>query len=146
LKKVKIRTLRIEDYDSITALWRRANLPFKPNGRDSRKEIMKQMTACPELFVGAFAQSSLVGIAVGSYDGRMKGWINRLAVDPNWRRQGVARELVSEVEGVLKEHGVAIFCALIGTPNSESVDFLREMGYVPHFDILYMSKRRDRRA
>jgi ribosomal protein S18 acetylase RimI-like enzyme len=145
MKKVTIKTLRIEDYDSIIALWRRAGLPFRPKGRDRREEIERQMTACPDLFVGAYIQSSLVGVAVGSFDGRLKGWINRLAVDPGWRRQGIARELVSEVERVLKEHEVAIFGALIEIPNEESTKFFQEMGYTPHPDILYMSKRQSRR-
>ena len=39
----------------------------------------------------------IVGVVLGTYDGR-RGWILRLAVHPDQRRQGFATRLVQEVE------------------------------------------------
>jgi GNAT superfamily N-acetyltransferase len=94
----------------------------------------------PELFLGAFEGRILVGTLVGSYDGR-KGWINRLAVDPEHRRKGIAQLLIARVEMALRKKGARIICALVETPNLESVNLFEKLGYITHRDILYLSKR-----
>ncbi len=142
LKPTEIRTLTIGDYDAIIDLWKRAGLPFKPKGRDSEKTTEKQMKAFPEFFIGAFQEKKLVGVTIASYDGRMKGWINRLAVDPEYRRRGIAGKLIQTAEKTLENHGATIFCALIEIPNEESLSLFQKMGYTAHRDILYISKRK----
>lgn len=141
MKQIELRTLMIEDYESMIRLWKRAGLPFKPRGRDSKRMIDMQMKVFPEFFIGAFHQDNLVGVVIASYDGRMKGWINRLAVDPSYRRRGIAEHLISRAEKASKGRGAAIFCALIETPNEESVKLFQKMGYVTHKDVLYVTKR-----
>lgn len=121
-------------------LWVKAGLPFKPRGRDSKMAIAAQMKANPEFFIGAFENNILVGIALLSSETR-KGWINRLAVDPDYRHRGVAKALISESEKILRKHGLTIFCALIEDYNSASRKLFKECGYVEHHDILYFSKR-----
>lgn len=139
---MEIQTLRIDDYEAILNLWRKAGLPFKLNGRDSRLMIEKQMQAFPEFFLGAFHRGRLVGVVIGSYDFRLKGWINRLAVDPKYRRKGIAKKLVEKVESLLEKHGASIICALIETSNENSINLFQEMGYFKHPEILYVSKRK----
>jgi ribosomal protein S18 acetylase RimI-like enzyme len=142
MKEIRFRTLTIEDYDSITRLWSRAQLPFKPKGRDSRKAMQEQMQCDPEFFLGAFDGEQLVGVVVGSHDGRKKGWINRLAVHPLYRRRGIAQKMVVRMENILKEHGAQIFCSLIEEPNQQSIKFFKKIGYeTPNLRILYMTKR-----
>jgi ribosomal protein S18 acetylase RimI-like enzyme len=70
-----------------------------------------------------------------------KGWINRLAVDPNHQRHGIAKALVDEAEKVLRKHGAKIFCALVEDDNVASKEFFKKCGYVEHRDIIYFSKR-----
>ena len=55
----------------------------------SKKALAAQIAAAGDLFVGAFEGERLVGSALGSVDGRAKGWINRVAVDPDRRRRGL---------------------------------------------------------
>lgn len=141
MKQIEFRTLTIKDYESMIKLWKRAGLLFKPRGRDSKRMIDRQMKAFPEFFIGAFHQDKLAGVVIDSYDGRMKGWINRLAVDPSYRRRGIAEHLISRAEEALKRCGAEIFCVLIETPNEESVKLFQKLGYVTHKDILYVTKR-----
>ena len=136
----RIRRLTIGDCDEMIKLWERSSLPFKPKGRDSRQEIGRQMTVSPELFLGAFEGRTLVGTVVGSYDGR-KGWINRLAVDPEYRRQRIAQLLVARIEDALKEKGAKIICALVEESNLGSISLFEKLGYLTDRGILYLSKR-----
>ncbi|MGC8895267.1 MAG: GNAT family N-acetyltransferase [Candidatus Bathyarchaeia archaeon] len=137
---MEIRNLRIKDYEDMVKLWSRAKLPFKPNGRDSKEAIEAQMKENPEFFLGAFEGSRLIGVVIISCDMR-KGWINRLAVDPEYRLRGVAQALIAESEKILRKHGIKIFCALIEDYNVASKKLFKKLGYVEHRDIIYFSKR-----
>jgi len=137
---MEIRRLGINDYEEMIRLWSRAKLPFKPKGRDSREAIEKHMSANPNFFLGAFEDNHLVGSVIISCDMR-KGWINRLAVDPDYRNRGIAKALISESERVLRKHGIRIFCALIEDYNTASKELFKKCGYVEHRDIVYFRKR-----
>ncbi|MDH5459934.1 MAG: GNAT family N-acetyltransferase [Candidatus Bathyarchaeota archaeon] len=137
---MEIRKLTISDYEEMVRLWSKAKLPFKPKGRDSKKAIAAQMKANPEFFLGAFEGNRLVGTVIISCDTR-KGWINRLAVDPDYRYRGIAKALIAGSEKILRKYGIRIFCALIEDYNTISKKLFKECGYVEHHDIVYFSKR-----
>jgi len=137
---MKIRRLTMNDYDEIVKLWSRANLPFKPKGRDSEEAIAVQMKANREFFLGAFVHDRLVGTVIINCDMR-KGWINRLAVDFDHRKRGIAKALIAESEKMLRKRGIRIFCVLIEDYNAASKKLFKECGYVEHHDIIYFSKR-----
>jgi ribosomal protein S18 acetylase RimI-like enzyme len=99
-----------------------------------------QMGANPDFFLGAFEDGHLVGTVVLSSDIR-KGWINRLAVDPDYRRRGVAKALIEESEKTLRNHGLRIFCSLIEGSNRASKGLFKKCGYSEYTDISYFTKR-----
>jgi ribosomal protein S18 acetylase RimI-like enzyme len=137
---MKIRTLSIVDYEDMVDLWSRAELPFKPKGRESKEAISKEIMSHPDFFLGAFENGRLIGTAIISCDVR-KGWINRLAVDVAYRNRGIAKALISESERILRKNGMRLFCALIETSNIASQELFEKAGYVKHRDIMYFSKR-----
>jgi ribosomal protein S18 acetylase RimI-like enzyme len=138
--RMQIRTLTAKDYEAMASLWERANLPFRPRGRDSRESITRQMNSNPDFFLGAFEQDRLIAVAVLSCDMR-KGWINRLAVAPECWRKGFARALIAESERTLRNRGVNVFCALVNANNIPSKELFKKCGYAEHNDITYFSKR-----
>ena len=73
-----------------------------------------------------------------SCDGR-KGWINRLAVDPDYRNQGIARRLVHEAENYLSEQGMEIITCLIEIENTASQNVFTKLGYQP-YPVAYFRK------
>ncbi len=130
----------MNDYEEMVKLWKNAGLPTRLRGRDSKESIEAQMKACPEFFVGAFADSQLIGTVIASSDGR-KGWINRLAVHPKHRRRGVAKALVAEAERILRGSGVEIFSVLIMSHNRASKELFRNLGYEELEEVRYFSKK-----
>jgi ribosomal protein S18 acetylase RimI-like enzyme len=138
-----IRPLTFEHYDSIMKLWEEAGLSHRPNGRDNPENMKLEFERNPDLLLGAFVDDKLVGVIIGSDDGR-RGWINRLAVHPDFRGQGLAKDLVTNLESALKNRGRRIICTLIDHPNDSSLGLFENMGYVKHDDIIYLSKRESR--
>ncbi len=86
--------------------------------------------------------SRIVGAVLGTHDGR-KGWINRLAVSPAHRRQGIAAALVAAVEAQLAKLGIEIVACLIEDWNKDSMIVFERLGYKRHPDVLYFSKRKN---
>lgn len=138
---MEMRTLTIDDYEDMVKLWIESALPFKPKGRDSRRAIANQMERDPSLFLGTFENSTLIGVVIGSYDYRKKGWINRLAVHPKHGRQGIGQRLITSMEKILKKKGATVICALIEETNQESITLFEKLGYISERSILYFSKR-----
>lgn len=135
-----MRRLTLADYPELIKLWKRAGLPYKPRGRDSRGHIAREISANPDFFIGIFDRDLLVGAIVATHDGR-KGWLNRVAVDPDYRRQGLARRLTLAGERALRRHGIRIFGLLIHSYNKASLALAQSLGYRLHRDIFYLSKR-----
>jgi ribosomal protein S18 acetylase RimI-like enzyme len=135
-----IRTLKKEDYSKMVEIWKRAGLPFKPKGRESRESIHKQIDANPDLFLGAEEDGELVGVIIASSEGR-KGWLNRIAVVPEKRGRGIAKALTTEAEKALKKRGIKIIGLLIHKDNTSSINLAKKLGYAAAPDILYLTKR-----
>ena len=132
--------LDLSDYNTILDLWQRAGLPVRSTGRDAPEAFARQMTTGIQRVIGLRDGIKLVAVAVLTHDGR-KGWINRLAVDPAYRRQGLAQILVAEAERWFRQDlGLDVFAAVIEGENHASQALFDMLGYHPH-DVVYMSKR-----
>ncbi len=138
---VTIRLLKIEDYQKIIEVWERAGLPHKPKGRDSEPSIKKQMEENSDLFLGAEIEGELVGVIIASSEGGRKGWLNRIAVVPERRGAGIAKELTLRAEEALRKRGIRIIALLIHQENETSIHLAKSLGYIPAPDILYLTKR-----
>jgi ribosomal protein S18 acetylase RimI-like enzyme len=138
---VHIREYRTEDYESVLALWAGAGLPFKPEGRDRRDSIDTQARRPNMIFLVAESEGTVVGTVIATHEGR-KGWINRLAVDPGFRRRGIGSRLVREAEDRLKGLGMDVLACLIEEGNDASVRTFETLGYERHPEIHYFVKKR----
>jgi ribosomal protein S18 acetylase RimI-like enzyme len=141
-QSVVIREMRIEDYEALIKLWKDASLPFRPEGRDSKEEIKRQLGLQTSVFLMAEMEGVLVGTVLGTHDGR-KGWINRLAVAPEHRERGIARMLVEETERRLHELGIGMIAVMIEDWNQKSVKVFKKLGYEPFEGITYLRKRKE---
>lgn len=141
LEDINVREFRPGDYEAVMALWQVSRLPFKPGGRDSRDKVIKEAVQETATFLVAESAGRLVGTVLATHDGR-KGWINRLAVAPEFRHRGIARLLLEKAEDSLYRRGLEIITCLIEDDNPGSMAFFQRAGYVKHTDIIYFSKRK----
>jgi ribosomal protein S18 acetylase RimI-like enzyme len=135
-----LRRLGPQDYDALLALWQRAGLhSLRPRGRDSRTALAQQLASGAQTILGLEVDDQLVGAVVATHDSR-KGWINRLVVDPAFRRRGYGARLIAAAEQVLHERGIHVIAALIEPGNDASLALFRRAGYA-EMKIHYLSKR-----
>ena len=134
------RRLDVTDYEELVSLWRRSGLSFRPRGRDTKEAMSKEMTRDETLFLGIFDKDRLIGSILATSDGR-KGWLNRLAIDPDYRGRGLALKLISEGEKFLFDSGLMIIAVLIEEDNKPSQELFAKASYIFGRDILYFSKR-----
>ncbi len=109
---ISIREFRYpDDYERAVRLWRGAGDGVRVGPSDTPEEIRKKLRRDPDLFLVAEADGQLVGTVIGGFDGR-RGLVYHLAVAERFRRQGVASQLMRELESRLREKG-CIRCYLI---------------------------------
>ncbi len=139
---VRIRPLRLSDYAAMIAVFEACGLHPRTRSRDSRKAVAKQLRSNRALYFGAFDGPRLVGTVLGTHDTR-KGWINRLAVMPEYRHQGIAARLVRTCERALRKQGMEMFAALIEGDNLASQTLFAKLGYETSDIRYYRRKLRD---
>jgi ribosomal protein S18 acetylase RimI-like enzyme len=153
-----MRSARPEDAAALAALWSRAGLHFRAEyvGRELESALARN----PDLVIvddgfpagpaGSPAGSpagpagppeaagGLAGSVFGTFDGR-RGWLNRLATRPDQRGQGIATELVRELERRLRAEGCVKINLLVEPENTAVVPFYERLGFRPR-SLVFMDK------
>jgi ribosomal protein S18 acetylase RimI-like enzyme len=136
-----IDLLRIDEYEELLALWDRTGLPYEKDDRDSLEKIEQQIfDDRVAILTLKTDDGQIIGAVIGTYDGR-KGWINRLAVDPEYRGRRLATRLMEKVEKMLAEMGATIICALIEDQNTPSMAAFVRCGYEGYEQLSYFRKQ-----
>jgi GNAT superfamily N-acetyltransferase len=139
--RVILKKLEAADYDRLISLWTAAGLEHKPRGRDSRPAFERQLGLGMVAYFGLFRDGELLGSVLVSHDGR-KGWINRLAVAPSERRQGLGRRLIAAAEEWLAAQGLEIYACLVEGWNKGSQDTFIACGYSIYPGVVNLTKRK----
>ena len=136
----KICKLTIDDYDEIIRIWAISGLPYKPKGRDSKELMAKEMQNINCCYFGLYKNAQLIGTAISNYDGR-RGWVNRVAIDPDFRQRGYAGNLIDACIKQLESLGAVVICALIEEINYPSITTFNKAGFTAEEKFLYFTKR-----
>ena len=139
MEGLSIRLLGSDNIMDVHALWKESGLEFHPSGRDSVTHMTQEIQQGKLFIAGAYHGQALLGVALGTDDGR-KGWINRLAVKPGYRREGVGTQIIAFCEARFKSQGLRMACCLIEDRNEASLTLFQEIGYAVRKDILYLRK------
>lgn len=137
---MRIRPMLATDYAAVRAMWEAAGLSIRPQGRDTEQAIRSQLQHFPDMYLVAECDGRIVGTLLGTHDQR-KGWINRLAVHPDYQRRGVARLLLTAGEQALHARGIEIIAALVEGDNQASAAFFRAAGYELYGPVHYFRKQ-----
>ncbi|MBK7142701.1 MAG: GNAT family N-acetyltransferase [bacterium] len=137
----EIRRLTIADYDEIVRVWSDAGLPYKPGGRERKDMLAKEMTRPYCAFLGLEIDGRLLGVIIANWDGR-RGWLNRLAIDPDHRGKRYAGLLIEAAEQFLESQGAIVLAGLIDEENLPSMAAFARAGYSCVTEIRLWRKRK----
>ena len=140
-EEIDIVDYRSGDYDKLISIWEEAGLTYKPEGRDSREKIENEIRLNCNRFLFARQKGQYIGSILVTHDGR-KGWINRVAVLPEFRQKGVAKLLVGYAEKWLESIGIGIFACQIEPDNPQSLEVFKKLDYIPFEGMNYLTKRK----
>jgi ribosomal protein S18 acetylase RimI-like enzyme len=134
---MEIRTFEAHDAAAVVELWRACQLTRDWN--DPHKDINRKVAVDDELFLVGVVDGRIVGSVMAGYDGH-RGWINYLAVHPNFQRSGFAVQLMSEAERRLGARGCPKVNLQVRFSNVAAVGFYDRIGYEPD-EVLSFGKR-----
>ncbi len=121
-----IRQYDDRDRDQVVDLWIRCGLVLPSNSPD--RDIARKQTDSPDLFLVGELDGRVVASAMAGYEGH-RGWLNYLAVDPDSRRSGLGRQMVSHAEDLLKARGCPKINLQVRSTNTEVIAFYESIGY-----------------
>lgn len=134
---IEIRPYKPSDEELLVQLWTDCGLvvPWNNPQRDIRRKLKVQ----PELFLVGCTVGHIIASVMAGYDGH-RGWINYLAVHPNYQRLGIGRRIVEEAEARLNAMGCPKVNLQVRTTNTNVIEFYREIGYKID-DVVSLGKR-----
>ena len=134
---IELHRFDIGDYDVVLSLWKECGLIIRPG--DDLDGIRLKLQRDADLFLVARDKGVVVGCVMGGWDGR-RGWIYHLAVKPSYRRRGVAKALLHELEVRLAKLGAKKVNAQVYGSNTVSLRFFGACGYNVHSDLVMIGK------
>jgi len=132
-----IRPFQTEDEDALVALWKMCELTVSWN--NPHKDIARKLQVQPELFLVGILDSSLIATVMGGYEGH-RGWINYLAVHPDFQGKGYGQEIMNSVETGLREMGCPKINLQIRTGSNKIASFYQKLGFT-NDHVVSMGKR-----
>ena len=120
------RTARPDELDAILDLWGATGLGLRPT--DAPGSLEGLIENDPDALVVAEEDGRIVGTLIAAWDG-WRGNMYRLGVLPQYRRRGIASELVRAGERHLFDRGSRRVVAAVGDENSDATAFWRAVGY-----------------
>ena len=122
---------------AVVDLWSECNLIVPQN--DPVVDIQKKVDYQPELFFVALFDGHVVGSVMAGYEGH-RGWLNYLAVLPDYQNQGYGRKLVEKAVAELKKIGCLKVNLEVRKSNSSVIDFYTHLGFKDN-EIIGLGKR-----
>ena len=129
----------MDDYDKVYALWMSCkNMGFN-NLDDSREGIEKYLKRNPATCFIAEQDDNIVGVILSGHDGR-RGFIHHMAVAEEYRRMGIASNLLGHALSALKEEGINKVGLFVFNRNETGNAFWEAQGFTVRTDIAYRNK------
>ncbi len=135
---IGISQFDIDSYNEAYSLWQQCE-GVGLSDADSRENIQRYLDRNPGMSFLARSAGKIVGSVLCGHDGR-RGYIHHLAVLPDYRRHGIARELVGRCISVLVKSNIQKCHIFILNKNATGIEFWKSIGWTPRADIGVISK------
>ncbi|GBC60515.1 GNAT family acetyltransferase [Desulfonema ishimotonii] len=123
---MEIREYRKSDENEVVELWIKCNLTVPWN--NPQKDIKRKLQKDRDLFLVGISDGKIIASVMGGYDGH-RGWINYLAVDPEYQRKGLARQIMAAAEQRIRGKGCPKINLQVRAANNAVIRFYEAMGY-----------------
>ena len=123
---MNIRPFQKTDTEDLVALWQACGLTVPWN--DPRKDITRKLQVGREFFLVGELNGRLIASVMGGYEGH-RGWVNYLAVHPEFQGSGYGRDLMTAVEEKLLAAGCPKINLQVRESNSGVIQFYEKIGY-----------------
>ena len=136
---IEYKVMTASDYDGVYELWMKTPGMGINSTDDSREGIEKYIKRNPTTSFVAVAYGNIVGAILAGHDGR-RGFIQHLAVLPEFRKQGIASVLVERAMNALEEEGIHKVALLAFKKNELGNSFWDKMEFKVREDVYYRNK------
>lgn len=130
---MEIREMTRGDYNAVLALLT-ATSGVHLRDADSREATARYLERNPGLSFVALVDKAIVGCVMCGHDGR-RGYLQHLAVLPDYRRRGIGAALVDACLARLERLGILKTHLDVLVENQAAHDFWRRRGWQPRDDI-----------
>jgi ribosomal protein S18 acetylase RimI-like enzyme len=134
---MQVREFRREDTEPTIELWRRCDL-LRP-WNDPRKDILRKLEVQSELFLVGEHERRIIASVMAGYDGH-RGYLNYVAVDPDYQRKRYGKQIVEAAEQLLVAAGAPKVNLNVRTTNTQVIAFYHSLGYSVD-DVVGLGKR-----
>ncbi len=123
----EVRVYESSDEEGVIALW---NVVFAddPPWNEPKAVIDRKVTIQPDLFFVCMYGQRVIGTVLAGFDGH-RGWVHRVATDPEYRRKGIAGLLMKAAEEGLVKKGCTKLNLQVREGNDSAVSFYRDLGF-----------------
>lgn len=132
-----IRKYSTDDRNDVIELWSRCGLIAPQNNPD--RDIERKLKVNPEWFLMGEIDDRIIATCMAGYEGH-RGWINYLAVLPEYQRKGFATRMMQEAERILKDVGCPKINLQIRSSNTGVIEFYKAIGFRED-EVISMGKR-----
>lgn len=134
-----IRRMNIGDYEAVYALWMSCAGMGLNNLDDSKEGIDKFLQRNPDTCFVAVEDKEVVGVIMVGNDGR-RGYIYHTAVNPAYRKQGIATALAEQAMDALHKCGINKVALVVFGRNETGNSFWEKLGFTVREDLVYRNK------
>ena len=125
---VTVRSMQIEDYDQVYALWMTIHGFSIRTIDDSREGVERFLKRNPGISVVAEMDGRVVGAILCGHDGR-RGCLYHVCVDASYRQHGIGRKLVAKAIEALKAEQINKVYLIAFTRNEGGNAFWKKAGW-----------------
>ena len=143
-KEISVRNLEKRDLSAIVSLEERQTGIARPAYWEKRIEISEAIRPHWASLV-AEIDNRVVGFVLGragEFEFGLPGtiaWIEIIGVDPAYRGQGIAQQLVGQFAESAEDHGIKTIFTLISSSQDDMQQFFSRLGFV-HGKMLHYQK------